>query len=319
MCLLSVLSPGVLPDTDHLMNGACNNPDGFGFAIIVRDRIDGDRIEVGHGMDPYATVDAFDRVRTAHPESWALFHSRFTTDGGTTEDNCHPFIVGGDARTILAHNGVLPKEARPKGKDPRSDTRILAEDLIPGGRFGPLHRSRSRRNLTKWMHQTGYPNKIAILTVDRRYRGNAFILGEKLGRWESGVWHSNTDYRGWGLRPSLTSASPTAYDRYIAGEISFGEYLSTRMSGEETEYVCGPCNSSVSVDRVYRYCRACRTCLDCWDQISACDCWIPASARRSSTSSTDADLTPDEIDRALSHLPAEQAAAIKAELESDAP
>lgn len=189
MCLLSVYSPGAMVNLDHLRNGAACNPDGYGYAIVA-----GDRIETGHGMIASAVIEAFDRARQLHPESWALFHSRYTTDGSTTVDNCHPFVVGGDARTVLAHNGVLPRAASPRGQDKRSDTRILAEDLIPAGMFGKLNRSRGRRSLTKWILSEQYPNKIAILTVDPRYRENAFILNESAGEWVAGVWHSNTGY-----------------------------------------------------------------------------------------------------------------------------
>lgn len=310
MCLLSVYSPGALVNVDHLQAGADNNPDGYGFAIIA-----GDRIETGHGMDSYAVIDAFDRVRLAHPDSWALFHSRFTTDGLTSEDNCHPFIVGGDERTILAHNGVLPQDARPGKRDPRSDTRILAEDLIPGGRFGNIHRSRGRRRLSKWMHKDGYPNKIAILTVDPAFQENAYILGESLGHWESGVWHSNTDYIPWKpLRRSLrppASAENDPYGAYINGDITFSAYLDYKYGPKQRDtnqcYFCPEGRSNL--DLVYGYCRTCQTCLDCLDDISVCDCWVPASKRTGK--SKDRELTAATIDTALASLPADQAAQVR--------
>ncbi len=97
MCLLTAFTPGAVINREHLLNGAACNPDGYGFALAVDDRI-----EIGHGMDPYAVVEAFTRVREAHPDTYALFHSRYTTDGTTVVENCHPFFVGGDSRTVLA-------------------------------------------------------------------------------------------------------------------------------------------------------------------------------------------------------------------------
>lgn len=310
MCLLSVYSPGALVNVEHLHAGSDNNPDGYGFAIIA-----GDRIETGHGMDAYAVIDAFERVRLAHPDSWALFHSRFTTDGLTSEDNCHPFRVGGDQRTILAHNGVLPQDARPGKKDPRSDTRILAEDLIPGGRFGDIRRSRGRKRLTKWMHKDGYANKIAILTVDPKFGDNAFILGEDLGHWEGGVWHSNLDYLPWrpvrrSLRPPLP-VEDDPYAAYVRGDITFATYLDYKYgpSGRgEGCFFCPP--GQEQIDRTYNYCRACETCLDCYEDIAKCDCWVPAS-KRPAKSGDKPKLSATAIDTALATLPAEQAAQVR--------
>lgn len=323
MCLLSVYSPGALVNVDHLLAGAECNQDGYGFAVIV-----GDRIEVGKGMDAYATIDAFDRVRTEHPESWALFHSRLTTDGETDVDNCHPFIVGGDQRTVLGHNGILPKEARPAKDDVRSDTRILAESLIPEGMFGKLFRNRARRRLLQWIHSEGYGNKVAILTVDPRYKANAFILGESLGTWVGGVWHSNDGYIPWvpvKRRGCVTvPGAIDAWASYERGEITYSDYIDMRfgIKAEPMDYdfVCFDCETDKDVDRAWRYCRACKQCLDCFRpvgdpgdrHVAVCDCYVPASARKKGDDSPDAAA----IDAALVGLPAEQAAEIRAVLNS---
>src|SRR5262249_40587040 len=105
-------------------------------------------------------------------------------------DNCHPFIVGGDSRTVLAHNGILPTTVQPGRGDKRSDTRIAAEDFIPA--FGSLRHRRTRLALARWMSPD---NKMVILTVDRRFRERAYILNEDAGIWDGGIWYSNTGYR----------------------------------------------------------------------------------------------------------------------------
>ncbi len=301
MCLLSVYSPGALVNADHLEAGAWNNPDGYGFAIIS-----GDRIETGHGMDSGAVIHAFATVRDAHPESWALFHSRFTTDGLTSEDNCHPFVVGGDRRTILAHNGILPRSARPKKGDNRSDTRILAESLIPNGHFGQLHRPRARRALESWIASEGYPNKVAILTVDRRYRGNAFILGEGHGTWVDGVWHSNYDYVPYEpMHRSTVHGTFDPFGDYMAGKISYSQYIDLKYGiSKAVVFECSVCLTAENVDQVYMYCRTCRTCLDCFDNIDSCNCFIPASQRSTKNGSG---LTGAAIESALTGLPQQQA------------
>lgn len=189
MCLLTVFPPHSVIDRERLINGTTRNADGHGFALVKNNEI-----HWGHAMSGTAAVDGFIDARAEHNGTWALFHSRLTTHGTTTVDNCHPFIVGGDARTVLAHNGILPEVAQPVLKDPRSDTRVLAEDLIPGYAFGALHKRRAQRRLRQWLTSEGYPNKVAILTVDPRFRQQCIILNEEAGEWVDGVWYSNSSY-----------------------------------------------------------------------------------------------------------------------------
>lgn len=281
MCLLSVYRPGAPVVREHILRGTYCNPDGFGFAVIV-----GDRIEIGKGMDAEAVVAAFIAVREAHPDGWAMFHSRLTTDGETTTDNCHPFIVGGDARTVLGHNGILPAEARPRGKDKRSDTRILAERLIPVGMFGSLRSRRGRKALGKWIAKDGYPNKVAILTVDPRYRERAFIIGEQHGTWVGDVWHSNGGYQSYAERyprtVSVGSKLSDGYYAYLDGKISYADYLDGLYTGKSAPVLatnaCPSCLSAGEVDVNYGYCRDCKVCLDCGDEISWCTCFDASSS-----------------------------------------
>lgn len=304
MCLLSVFRPGAPVVRDHIAAGTFCNPDGFGFAVIV-----GDRIEIGKGMDADAVMDAFIRVRDTHPDGWAMFHSRLTTDGDTSEDNCHPFVVGNDPRTVLGHNGILPKEARPRGKDSRSDTRILAETLIPGGMFGRIRGRIGRRKLEKWIGKDGYPNKVAILTVDPRYRGNAFILGESRGTWVGDVWHSNDGYLPYIPRyPRSSSSGMSAeYAAYLRGEVSYADYVDALFTGKSatlTADQCPMCRQRVTVNMDHGYCTACKVCIDCGDDLAWCQCYsgtsggYPASELADSLPMALADLgdTPGSID-----------------------
>lgn len=308
MCLLSVYSPGAMVNVEHLEAGAYCNPDGYGFALIV-----GDRIEVAHGMDAFATIDAFERVRTQHPESWALFHSRYTTDGETNEENCHPFLVGGDRQTVLAHNGVLPKAARPGRGDTRSDTRILAESLIPGGMFGRLHRMRSIRSLERWLTSEDYPNKVAILTVDPRYKDRAFILNEKAGTWVDGVWHSNDGYRPYEPLSTYRGGDDSPFTAYMRGRISYSEYVDLKYGITKERTDCPACFGAGTVDVAFMYCKQCKMCLDCYEFLSDCDCWVPHSERVPQPGSTETaeELSPAVIDAALEKLPADAAARVR--------
>jgi len=185
VCLLTYLPAGVAPDLAALRTGAAANPDGHGYAVVA-----GDRLLTGRGLDADGLLEEFAHVRDLHPDRPALFHSRLATHGTLGPDNCHPFAVGADPRTVIAHNGILPALVQPRRGDPRSDTRIAAEDLLPA--LGPLHLRRTRQHLQRWM---GPHNLMVLLTVDPRYRRHAYLFNEANGLWHDGTWYSNDSYQ----------------------------------------------------------------------------------------------------------------------------
>lgn len=211
MCLLTYLPANVQPDTEALRCGAQCNNDGHGFGIVVPGQ---EEILVGKGMNAEEVIAEFVRLRAQYPHGPALFHSRLTTHGNTGVDNCHPFVVNGDARTVVAHNGILPRDSHPKilgytvrpsDKDPnvqirsavydqRSDTRILADDLLME-RWPTLDSRHTRKRLTRWL---GTGNKILVLTTDPRYRKDAYLFNADLGVWTGGIWYSNSSFRPFG-------------------------------------------------------------------------------------------------------------------------
>ncbi|GAA4201705.1 class II glutamine amidotransferase [Actinocatenispora rupis] len=233
MCLITFLPPGVAPDLDALHAGALFNPDGHGYALADRGRILLDR-----HRDPDLLVEWFAAARRAHPDAPALFHSRLATHGTISRANCHPFAVGGDRRTVLAHNGILPTPVRPGRRDRRSDSRIAAEEFLPS--LGPLYRAGTRRRVEKWM---GPGNKMVILTVDPRYPQRAYLLNEQSGVWHGGAWYSNDGFRDLGF---CLDTGPVDVERCVCGGPLDAETL-----------ICGECG----------------LCLECFCGPDSCCCW----------------------------------------------
>ncbi|WHT20207.1 hypothetical protein N8J89_03795 [Crossiella sp. CA-258035] len=226
--------------------GAFNNPDGHGFAIVQ----DG-QIVVRRGMDPDELIEDFTKIRAEHPDGPALFHSRFATHGDIGEANCHPFEVGGDPRTVLAHNGILPANVQPKFGDRRSDTRIAATEFLPRNPFGSLTLRRSRRRLADWMTAL---NKFVILTVDARYRRQYYIINEKSGIWDGGSWYSNDGY----LRPQWSAQMAHSPD----------------VPGFD-DYECECCFEVGSIDVRTGVCLVCECCCECGEYYRFCGCPWP--------------------------------------------
>lgn len=240
MCLLSFLPPGVQPDTEALRNGTLVNDDGHGFAIVHDDTI-----LVERGLHADTIIDAFAAARSRYPHGPALFHSRMGTHGDNSLANCHPFAVGGDERTVIAHNGILPASTQPVPGDPRCDTRIAAEELLPS--LGSLRSRRLRLQVSRWM---GRHNKIVVLSVDRRFRQQAYILNEQAGSWHHGIWYSNDGYL------------PPLYDRL------WGPCPMT----------CPGCHAPLDPEQ--DHCLWCGWCLDCDSAPVECICWSPAALDR---------------------------------------
>ncbi|HKN52923.1 MAG TPA: hypothetical protein VJX66_10500 [Amycolatopsis sp.] len=186
MCLLTFLPPGTQPDPQALANGAEANTDGHGFAIVTDDRL-----IVRRGLNGEQMISDFARHRAAHPAGPALFHSRFATHGSISKANIHPFPIGQDRLTVLAHNGVLPMTVRPRPGDRRSDTRIAAQEFLSAQPFLSLEHTATRSRIEQWL---GPDNKLVVLTVNPRYPASAYLFNEDSGQWDNGIWYSNHDY-----------------------------------------------------------------------------------------------------------------------------
>lgn len=236
MCLLTFAPSGINPDPTALRNGARVNRDGHGFAVVTDNGI-----LVGRGMDADQVIDDFTAVRSLHPNQPALFHSRYATHGAVSLDNCHPFRLGRDSRTVLAHNGILPRRVQPAPYDPRSDTRIAAESYLPQEPFGSYDTVRGRRCLESWLGTS----KLVLLTVDPRFAEGAYVFNESAGVWDNGIWYSNLSYR-----PDTAS-----------GLLRSRAWL----------YVCEACGD-VDFSRRGRYCGRCGWCFHCANNFPHCDC-----------------------------------------------
>jgi len=184
-------------------------------------------------------LQRFKQDRAKYPSGPALFHSRFGTSGSEGKFNCHPFRMG-DKKTVVAHNGVLPAEMQPsKPNDRRCDTHMAAEELF-ATKWGHLSSKKARNRLGEAI---GKNNKLVILSIDPSYPSWSYIINEKSGTWDNGIWYSNYDYLGW--------------------------------IKEEPKYPmtdCSVCYSKKSVDPDWKICDMCWTCLSCMKDTEECLC-----------------------------------------------
>lgn len=256
MCMLCIVPPNVIPSRDKLEASALNNPHGFGFAIVIPKE---KRIHSERTMNADTSINRFIEMRGQYPEGYAMWHARLATHGSMTVDNCHPFAVGGDIQTYLAHNGILPI-IEPKG-DKRSDTRIFAEDLLPAiGGVSAL----DNPQVMNLIEDFTSGSKVAILTVDPRAQYQCYVIHEEKGVCDaSGVWWSNDScyLTSYGALGTWKAVKP--YD--------FG------LSNDEESFVeCIICQKVTGIEELEdTYCPQCKSCFDCNMHKTGCMCFEP--------------------------------------------
>ncbi len=304
MCLLVFMEPNATVPSEDLEVAAVANPDGFGWAIIGDDTIHTHR-----SMSFNEALSTFEQQRKLMPDRYALFHLRIATHGTTSLDNCHPFHVGGDHRTVLAHNGMLDIKG-----DHRSDSRIFAEEWLPT--LGAAEWLDDPQRFAE-LERFARGSKLVVLSVDPLLRNYAYILNESSGHWgeekhgRRGVWYSNYSYE-WMPRRSYVSygsyggwQSEWTYDpeskQYLRRELTpapqsvelkrlndlpsqwitpsgdaqfFGldEYAELTDEGY-TVFLCSTCDSEFAVDTFYDepVCPDCLTCASCKSDICMCN------------------------------------------------
>lgn len=263
MCLLVVCSPDSTPKKKDLECASCNNPHGFGYAVITPNGI-----VTGRSMSSKKLIREFLAVRKEFPKSYAMFHARYATHGVKNEENCHPFKVPSNPDTYLAHNGIL--DIAIKAGDKRSDTRIFAEDTLPAmGGVTALDDDHVWKMVSKW----SLGSKIAILTLDPSAKEQCYIVNEDAGHWDNeGMWWSNSTYK------NTTYASPSWS--------SFMEYDNDKSKKHEPisdvgeVFECDACQTIAYEDANPYYCEMCYTCWDCSGIYGdSCLCFTPQSGR----------------------------------------
>lgn len=255
MCLLVVCNPNSTPSKDELTTGACKNPHGFGFAIDTGSGIISER-----SMSAKKSIARFLELREQYPNGYAMWHARYATHGVKNGLNCHPFKVAGEHDTYLAHNGMLDIYI-PKG-DKRSDTRILAEELLPRlGGVSALDDDYVYDMLGAWSKGS----KIAVMTNDPSAQYKIYIINESAGSWDDkGIWWSNNSHKS---TPAITSYTyePSVYDIVVAQE-----------QGDNT-FECPNCMTLVDMWESELYCLMCECCFDCSAQFLDCLCYNPSA------------------------------------------
>jgi len=275
MCLLICGISRDIPTESELHNACENNPDGFGFAL-VREVAGGLELVSRRSMRAGVIIDEFAReVEESATIAW-LFHSRIATSGLVNEYQSHPFKVGRDSRSVLAHNGILPLT----GANGDSDTAHLARVVIPSmGGVPALHNEGVFGMFDSWVEENN--SKVAVLTARGDVSFPLLIAGETLGAWRGDVWFSNDSYKysySWNSRDTDSLTKPYSTRWAWASDSEYLPMADVERGGLQLEpgrnfdlvHACLFCDDLIEAGA--RFCSNCDACSVCGNW-RGCSCW----------------------------------------------
>ena len=184
-----------------------NNPDGCGFAYVQDNTV-----YIQKFLDNFE--DFYSEYSKVENLSNMLIHFRIKTHGAVSLENCHPFKMNN--RMALIHNGIITGYG---DKESKSDTRDFIDKILSNISW-KMWKNPAFRQLVG--DAIGY-SKLGIIDTD----GNVYIINEAKGKWDDGVWYSNSSYE-------VKKKTTTTYT-YGNGSYLTGSYSSEKKSDSQDE------------------------------------------------------------------------------------
>lgn len=194
MCIIAYKPKGnPFPTEEQFKNMFLANDDGAGVGWN-----DGKKVFWKKG---FMTIDDFLKYDTDAPyrqfDCDVVYHFRIGTSGGNRPDTCHPFpiseideslvaVEGEGIIPLLFHNGIVSNAQR---DSKTSDTQQFIIDILSDKHIyqGILEGDMKVLNAIMAIAPA---SKFIILLPD-----NIYILNDKAGTEEGGIWYSNTTFR----------------------------------------------------------------------------------------------------------------------------
>ena len=273
MCVLFCGLDSTHPTREQLTRANCANPDGFGWAVM-RESGDIRTIVTDRGLEGETVLDSFIaelRREPAEVVCW-LYHARIATHGDMSAAglayNLHPFAV--DSETVLAHNGMLPTVQHKD--DPRSDTRHLAEVVLPalGGVL-----SLDIPEVWDMVGEWASGSKVVIMTTSPAASFPLYIINEEDGHWAGSWWASNRSYEPYKPYAANYGARYAyGFDDLEVGAKGFPALFEDYNSDPN----CSGCSSVLYADEeCCGYCGTCQSCFESWDEcLCTPQCAVPS-------------------------------------------
>ena len=210
MCLLVMQEQNTTIEDENLKNAYDSNPDGVGYSFInSNNKIMTKKYRSYEKFLPAYQGD----IKEFGNSSPFLLHFRLATHGQSEGTfNVHPFKVSKD--TVFAHNGIISDVDDDKKL---SDTQVFNRDILKKLKDEFL----VDVILVKLIEGFIGTSKLAFLNRDGSFK----ILNEELGKWDNGIWYSNSSYK------SRAVCYTTSENKWWKSYNSYGSYA------DELEYV----------------------------------------------------------------------------------
>ena len=186
MCIAIFVPKGKIIGKKTLKRCYEANSDGFGYAYFNNDKRLIVRKFVGE-ENIKREIRNFYELRNANLDKQFMIHFRIATHGAVGVTCCHPFVV--NRKTVFCHNGVLGT----KFTNGLSKTGDMSDTMM----FNKLCLQKLPKNfmdkkLYKFLLESAidYSKMIIMNSNDK-----VWILNERLGEWDGGIWYSNTTYK----------------------------------------------------------------------------------------------------------------------------
>lgn len=248
MCVIIAREPKVLIPHEKLTSAAHVNPDGFGFSIIDRGKIETIHMCETNGNNAADIIKAFDDAK----DHRCYMHLRYTTAGKTNIDNCHPFqsFKGDGYEVQFMHNGTLGTFKQTASD--YSDTYHFNEQIIKPTlkAFYGLYGDNVLANPTFKRILSEFKGGSVFTLYDSN--GKELILGE--GKKFEGWWASNDySFNRYHREPASSYGSQGYRSKYYQGYYTggendeYGDYSPTDPLPASCSAVAAPTNSEPTV------------------------------------------------------------------------
>lgn len=192
MCIIAVKPEKIVLSRKQLEIMWASNPHGAGFMYA-----EGGKVHVSKG---FTTLDKlWDAIEKVGPMRKMVLHFRIRTHGANSPEMTHPFWVRKE-KLALVHNGVIHALVN-ETTDVNSDTAVFAKKLSQNysdpllAIQSPFHRDMLEAYLGN--------SKVVFMDAS----GQTYILNERYGIWNKGVWYSNDKFRAPTLAKKYTQTA----------------------------------------------------------------------------------------------------------------
>jgi len=222
-----------------------NNPDGAGLLIF-----DNNKAKIIKGLMSYIELKREMKKQKLTNNSHFAIHFRIATSGKINQENCHPFPISKNKKTLkrlsgitsqaIMHNGIISQ-----GEDDLSDTQVFARDTLT--KLSPyLHDEQIRDHIADMI----CPDRMLIFSDGKIYLINNWIV-------DQGIYYSNESFERLKAKKNKYSIgfsndkyAKWANDDYVEyftdyNDAEYCEYCQSEMynAGNSDSLICPDCGN----------------------------------------------------------------------------